>query len=379
LAFFAVNKKPEARTMAQRIEGDSARFRAIVRGKIKAQLKGYISTGEMIGKKGRDLVSIPLPQITLPQFRYGHKQTGGVGQGPGDVGDPLGGDGSSTGRAGQEAGEHILEVDISLEELAAMLGEELELPKIEPRGKKNITQEVDKYTGIATVGPNSLRHFKRTYKQALRRQMLTGDYDPKAPKVVPVREDTRYRSWNPVQLPEANAVILYAMDVSGSMGDEQKELVRITSFWIDTWLRSQYKDVTQCYVIHDAKAREVDEHTFYHTREGGGTKISSAYKLMNQLIDARFPPADWNIYAFHFSDGDNWDDDNDICTEVLEKDLLPKLNQFCYGQVTSYWGSGQFLSELFDYFEDEDKVVTSEINGRDEILKAIKEFLGKGR
>src|ERR1700730_10080953 len=105
--------------MAQRIEGDAARFRGIVRGKIKEQLKGYISNGEMIGKKGRDLVSIPLPQITLPQFRYGNKQKGGVGQGPGDIGDPLGGD-PSNGKAGSEAGEHILEVDVPLEELAAM-------------------------------------------------------------------------------------------------------------------------------------------------------------------------------------------------------------------------------------------------------------------
>jgi hypothetical protein len=365
--------------MAQRIEGDSARFRAIVRGKIKEQLKGYISNGEMIGKKGKDLVSIPLPQITLPQFRYGHKQTGGVGQGEGDVGDPLGGDGSGRGKAGQGGADHILEVEVSMEELAQMLGEELELPKIEPRGKKNITQQVDKYTGIAMSGPESLRHFKRTYKQALRRQVLSGEYDAQNPKIVPVREDTRYRSWNPVLLPEANAVILYAMDVSGSMGDEQKELVRITSFWIDTWLRSQYKDVTRCYIIHDASAREVDEDTFYRTREGGGTKISSAYKLMNTIIDERYPPTDWNIYCFHFSDGDNWDDDNETCTDLLDKQLLPKINQFCYGQVTSYWGSGQFLSELYDYFEEAEKVVTTEINDRDEILKAIKKFLGKGR
>lgn len=365
--------------MAQRIDGDSARFRAIVRGKIKEQLKGYISQGELIGKKGKDLVSIPLPQITLPQFRFGQKQTGGVGQGPGDVGDSLGGDGSEKGKAGQGSGEHILEVDVSLEELAAMLGEELELPKIEPRGKKNISQEADKYTGISTVGPESLRHFKRTYKQALRRQMASGEYNAANPKVIPYREDTRYRAATPVLKPEANAVIIYAMDVSGSMGDEQKELVRITSFWIDTWLQSQYKDVSRAYIIHDSKAREVDEDTFYRTREGGGTKISSAYKLMNTLINERFPPSEWNIYGFHFSDGDNWEEDNKACNTLLTDELLPKLNQFSYGQVTSYWGSGQYLSDLFDAFEDEPKVVTAEINSREEVLKAIKEFLGKGR
>lgn len=314
--------------MAQKIDSDAARFRAIVRGKIKEHLKGYISNGEMIGKKGRDLVSIPLPQITLPQFRYGHRQSGGVGQGEGEVGQTLGGDGSEKGQAGQGEGNHILEVDVSLEELAELLGEELELPKIEPRGKKNITQSVDKYTGISTTGPESLRHFKRTYKQALRRQVLSGEYNPADPKIVPFREDTRYRSWNSQLLPEANAVILYAMDVSGSMGEEQKELVRITSFWIDTWLKSQYKDVSRAYIIHDATAREVDEDTFYHTREGGGTKISSAYKLMASLIEERYPPSDWNIYCFHFSDGDNWEEDNSLCAQLLEEHILPKINQF---------------------------------------------------
>lgn len=365
--------------MSQKIDADAARFRSIVRGKIKEHLKGYISNGEMIGKKGRDLVSIPLPQITLPQFRYGHRDTGGVGQGEGEVGQGLGGDGEGKGKAGQGEGNHILEVDVSLDELAALLGEELELPKIEPKGQKNIAQTVDKYTGISTTGPESLRHFKRTYKQALRRQVLSGEYNPIEPKIVPFREDTRYRSWNPEIKPEANAAILYAMDVSGSMGDEQKELVRITSFWIDTWLRSQYKDIARAYVIHDSSAREVDEHTFYHTREGGGTKISAAYKILNGLIDERFPPHEWNIYCFHFSDGDNWDEDNNLCAQLLETELLPKVNQFSYGQVTSYWGSGQFLGELSGSLGDDERVVTAEIGDRDEVLGAIKSFLGKGR
>ncbi len=87
--------------------------------------------------------------------------------------------------------------------------------------------------------------------------------------VIPVREDKLYRSWNPVPLPHSNAVVLYLMDVSGSMTDDQKEIVRIEAFWIDTWLKSQYDGVTTRYIIHDAVASEVDQHTFYHTRESG--------------------------------------------------------------------------------------------------------------
>src|SRR3990170_640989 len=105
--------------MSLKIENDHGRFKAIVRGKIKQNLKKYIQKGEMIGKQGKDVVSIPVPSIELPHFRYGHKDTGGVGQGQGEVGDVLQpgqvepGDG--TGKAGDNAGEHSLEVDVTME------------------------------------------------------------------------------------------------------------------------------------------------------------------------------------------------------------------------------------------------------------------------
>src|SRR5690349_22447535 len=120
--------------MSQKIERDHQRFRRIVRGKVKWNLSKYISRGEMIGKKGKDLVSIPLPSIEIPQFKFGKKGSGGVASGDGDVGTPLGPpQGDDTGKAGDQPGGHILEVELTMEELAAILGEELKLPRIEPR------------------------------------------------------------------------------------------------------------------------------------------------------------------------------------------------------------------------------------------------------
>jgi uncharacterized sporulation protein YeaH/YhbH (DUF444 family) len=182
-------------------------------------------------------------------------------------------------------------VDVSLDELASILGEELQLPNIERRGKEQVVAQKIKYTGVNTTGPESLRHFKRTFKQALRRQIALGTYDPARPVIIPTREDRRYRSYRMQNLPETNAVIIYMMDVSGSMGDEQKEIVRIESFWLDTWLRHQYKGLECRYIIHDAVAREVDRETFFHTRESGGTMISSAYKLCRDIIRADYPRA----------------------------------------------------------------------------------------
>ncbi|RME73742.1 MAG: DUF444 family protein [Planctomycetota bacterium] len=370
--------------MVQRIDQDSRRFKEIVRGHIRKELKRYVTRGDMIARKGRNAVTIPLPQIELPRFRYGSRQAGGVGQGPGEPGTPIGGDpqpGSGQGPgAGEAPGEHVLEVEVQLDELAKILGEELELPRIEPRGQQTLSVEKEKYTGIHRAGPESLRHFKRTFREALKRQIASGSYDPRNPRVVPVRADKRYRSWRPVLRPQANAVIVYMMDVSGSMGSEQKEIVRIESFWIDTWLRSQYRQLETRFIVHDATAREVDRHTFFHLREAGGTKISSAYELARRLIDEQFPPENWNIYLFHFSDGDNWGgDDTRRCLALLAEHLIPKANLFCYGQVRSAYGSGQFIKDLRGRFEDEDKVVLSEIGSRDEIYDSIKAFLGKGR
>jgi uncharacterized sporulation protein YeaH/YhbH (DUF444 family) len=367
--------------MGQKIERDSQRFHKLVRGKVKSNLSKYISRGEMIGKKGKDLVSIPLPSIEIPQFRFGKKGSGGVASGEGDVGTPLGpgkddGDGN---KAGDQPGGHILEVELTMEEMAQILGEELQLPRIEPRGKKNIVTRRDRYNTIRQVGPESLKHFKRTFKRALKRQISSGTYTPHDPKVVPVRQDKRYRSWKEVPQPQAVAAIIYMMDVSGSMTDEQKEIVRIEAFWIDTWIKAHYKGVETAYIIHDAIAQEVDEHTFYHTRESGGTKISSAYDLCDKLITARYSPDQWNVYAFHFSDGDNWGDDIPKCIEMLTEKILPRVNLFGYGQVESPYGSGEFHDYVHELLGAHENVVTSRIPDRDAILGSIKEFLGTGR
>jgi len=370
--------------MNRKIERDRSRFKDIVRGKVRENLRKYVSHGEMIGRKGRDLVSIPLPQLDVPHFRYGRNGNGGVGQGDGEIGQPVGRGGDADGGAGQAGSEpgdgHLLEVEMSLQELAEILGDELELPRIEPKGQANILQKKYRYNSIRRTGPESLRHFKRTYVAALRRQIATGTYNPHNPRIIPIRDDRRYRSWSTVQVPETNAVIIYMMDVSGSMTDEQKKIVRTTSFWIDTWLQSQYDGIERRYIIHDAVAKEVDEHTFYHTRESGGTRISSAYKVCAGLINDSFPPEQWNIYCFQFSDGDNWGEDNEISLSLLRDRLVPRCNLFCYGQVESPYGSGEYIRSLASAFGDEhESLILAEIQDEEAIYDSIRTFLGKGK
>ena len=370
--------------MPMKMESDLNRFRKIVRGKIKKELRKFVSNGELIGRQGKKKITIPLPRIDLPKFQFGSGEQGGVGQGDGEVGDEVGQgqpQPGQEGEAGDQEGQHDLEVDVTLEELAAILGEELELPNIEDKGKKNIESRNLKYTGILKQGPESLRHFKRTYKEALKRAISEGSYDAKNPVIVPIKEDKRFRSYKVYNEPQTNAVIIYMMDVSGSMGDEQKEIVRLTSFWLDTWLRTQYGGLETRYIIHDATAREVDEEVFYKTKESGGTLISSAYRLALKLIEESFSPEEWNIYLFHFSDGDNWSgNDTTECMKLLTNQLIPYSNLFCYGQVESRYGSGQFLRDLHKQFGgDNEAVTTAQIKDRDAIMDCLKVFLGKGK
>jgi uncharacterized protein len=358
--------------MLRRIERDLQRFKQIVRGVVRKDFRKYMTQGELIGRRGKHLVSIPVPQIEIPRFRFGQKQ-GGVAQGEGQAGDAVGDE------AGLDPSHHVLEAEIELPELARILGEELELPRIEPRGRQMIPAERARYSSVRRVGPESLRHFKRTFREALKRQIALGLYDPARPVIVPVGEDRRYRSWHMKQSPESAAVVFFCMDVSGSMGDQQKEIVRIASFWIDTWLRSQYRSLERVYVVHEAFAKEVDAETFYHLRESGGTRISAAYELVDQIIESRFDTQSWNAYLFHFSDGENGDSrDTGVCMEILRRDLLPKLNLFCFGQVRSSYGGGRFKTDLDEAFPGETGLVTSEIRDKDEIYDAMKRFLGKG-
>ncbi len=366
--------------MLLQIDKDHGRFRQIVRGRIRKDLRKFLTRGELVGREGKHLVSIPVPGIDTPHFRYGDNNDSGVGSGDGKSGDKLGQDGEGLGPGGTQEGQHILEVDISLDELADILGEELELPRIEPKGRHNLTSEKDRYSSSRQSGPESFRHFKRTFRRALRRYIMTGAYDPQNPSIIFERSDKVYRSWKTIKNPQSNAVIVYMMDVSGSMGAEQKEIVRLKAFWIDAWLRRNYDGIESRYIVHDVRAAEVDRETFYHLREDGGTRISSAYRLARELIERDYPGAEWNVYLFHFSDGDNSSEsDSRECCKLLKEHLLPQINEFGYCQVASAYGSGNFINVIHEHLNREPKVVTARVNSKDDIYDGIKAFFAQGR
>jgi uncharacterized sporulation protein YeaH/YhbH (DUF444 family) len=271
-------------------------------------------------------------------------------------------------------------VDVSLEELADILGEELSLPRIQPRARETIETTKWKLKGIQPAGPMGLTHKKRTYLRALKRTIGEGKWRPGQPlSVIPERCDRRFKAFEPTTLPRTNAAIFYLMDVSGSMGEQEKRIVRTTSFWLDTWIRRHYRGIESIYIIHDAEARRVDRHTFFRTTESGGTQISSAYRLAAELIRKDYRPEDWNLYVFHFSDGENWAGDNEVCIELLRERLLPAVNLFGYGETFGEHRTtdgAEFAEFLTNNLQDPKAAVTR-IHGMQGVLPALKSLLGK--
>ena len=247
--------------MTLKIERDVTRFKQIVRHKIRENLRKYVTHGEMIGRKGRDLVSIPVPHLDVPHFRYGKNKFGR--RWPrrwraGPARRPRRERRRRRARPATIPGGHILEVDVTLEELADSWARNSSCPASSPRATPTLPRKRPATTASAAPAPN-----RSATSSAPTRRRSSGRYRqrhlpcPTSPRVVPINEDKRYRSWTTTdQEPRTNAVMIYMMDVSGSMTDEQKEIVRTEAFWIDTWLQSQYDGVERRYIIHDAVAKE---------------------------------------------------------------------------------------------------------------------------
>jgi uncharacterized sporulation protein YeaH/YhbH (DUF444 family) len=344
--------------MSRRIQEDHKEFRDVVAGNVDAQVKKFIKNGKLVGwrPKGGKFV-INLPRIDLPDFRYG-RDSKGWARGEGKEGDVVGKDPKKgkgkKGEAGTDPGD-TMPVGIDLKFILDAMKDELELPNLQPKSESNIYEERFVYNGIRKTGPESLRHNRRTMKQAMLRMIQTGEYSDKNPVIVPIQEDKRYKSWNVKKYPKSNAAIFFARDWSGSMDDRKCEIVMNTCFWIDQWIRQFYKRTESIYIGHDTEAKEIDQENFYKQRYGGGTMCSSAFTLIKEKMEFSFSPKEWNIYVFYFSDGENYDSDNAKAVDLL-KDLQKDANLFGYGQILSWAEDTSLLHKIKEEFGDKENV-----------------------
>lgn len=282
--------------------------------------------------------------------------------------------------------------------------DELKLPNLKQKPNEVYDETKIKYNNISLVGPESLRHNRRTLIQTLKRQAAEGTLDDlsyvpglKDPiKILrPINDDKRYRQYNEIKIPSSNALIVFARDGSGSMDAVKCDIVSDMCWWIDTWIRRFYDRVDRLYVWHDSSAMEVNEEKFYKYRFGGGTTCSSALKFIHKQFENRYPPNKWNIYVFYFTDGENWRDDNDIFISTLQKDFTQEVVNFVgITQILSSMGEESVKSyvdkAIKDNILDAEQVKTVSIGEgfnywrenfegeeRDkQIMKAIKKLLG---
>lgn len=319
---------------------DQKRHMDKVKDAIKNNLPDLISEESIIMSNGRDVIRIPIRSLDEYKIRYNYNKSKHVGQGDGDseVGDviardPSGGEqGQGEGKqAGDQAGEDYYEKEVSLAELEEVLFKELELPNLEQKEQAEIKTEDVEFNDVRKKGLMGNIDKKRTILTALKRNATDGN-----PGISPIyNDDLRFKTWNDVIKPDSQAVILAMMDTSASMGTFEKYLARSFFFWMMQFLRSKYESVEIAFIAHHTEAKVVSEEDFFSKGESGGTICSSAYNQALELIDGKYHPSRYNIYPFHFSDGENITSDNPRCIRLVNE-IMDVSNMFGYAEVNMY-------------------------------------------
>ena len=347
-------------------------------------------------------VSIPHKDIKEPVF---HQGKGGLKERvhPGNdqfiTGDkidrPKGGQGGGAGQGDASAdgeGQDDFVFQISKDEYLDILFEDLELPNLEKNQINKITEWKTHRAGYQTAGvPANIAIVKSLQQSLARRTAMTATKKRKVKELeseldsvklsepaqileekrlkdeiatlrkkietVPFIDtfDLRFKNYERRPIPSSQAVMFCLMDVSGSMDQATKDIAKRFYVLLYLFLTRTYENVEVVFIRHHTQAKEVDEHEFFYSQETGGTIVSSALKLMNDVVSKRYPVGEWNIYAAQASDGDNWADDSPRCKELLSKNLLPNCQYYSYIEITrrshqTLWHEYEKLEESFDNF-----------------------------
>src|ERR671925_30664 len=372
---------------SDRSAGDRLRHRQKVREAIRNNIADIIAEESIIGKDKNRIIKVPIRGVKEYRFIYGENSPG-VGQGgdgepkPGDV-VGQGKDGKSGQQAGDRPGIDYYETDVSLDELIDLMFEDLELPDIERKRLRQIEVERQyRQKGVRRKGIRVRLDRKRTARSRVKRKKASLRRQPAgapAERFPFHKDDLRYHHTVTDTRHESNAVVLCIMDTSGSMDTMKKYLARSFFFLLYQFICTRYQNVEIVFIAHHTEAREVTEEEFFHKGESGGTFISSGYVKALDIIQERYHPSLWNIYAFHCSDGDNFDSDNPAALRTA-KELAKICNLFGYGEIKPL-GSRYYESSMLNVFRrlDEPNFQAVLIERKEDIWPSFKAFLSKDR
>lgn len=378
------------------------RFLRRYKQQIKKAVSDSISNRSVTDVDTGEQVSIPTRDISEPIFhtgRGGKRDIVHPGNDQFSKGDKIkrpeggGGQGAGEGNASDSGeGEDDFVFQISKDEYLDLLFEDLALPNLQKNQLDKMVQYQTFRAGYQTDGVPSNLDIVRSLKGSVARRIaLTSDKkarlrelearleELKADKhdhqleITQIEEeitelkrriaavpfidtfDLRFRNYEKRPIPTSKAVMFCLMDVSGSMDQATKDMAKRFYILLYLFLTRTYKNVEVIYIRHHTQAKEVDEQEFFYSQETGGTIVSSALKLTQEIIEARFPSDEWNIYAAQASDGDNWADDSPQCGQILHNKLLPIVRYYAYIEITerqhqSLWREYQRLTEVHDNF-----------------------------
>jgi len=374
---------------SDRAAGDRARHRDKVREAIRDNIADIIAEESIIGKDRDRIIRVPIRGVKEYRFVYGD-QNQNVAQGDGNterdqvVGKTAekGGDGTPD-RAGNQPGVDYYETDVGLEELIELMFDDLELPDMErKRLRQTESEKLFKRRGFRQKGIRARLDKRRTARSRLRRRIATANETAQdtSDERFPFHDgDLTYRHITTDIRLESNAAVICIMDTSGSMDTAKKYLARSFFFLLYQFILSKYQNVEIVFVAHHATAKEVSEDEFFYKGESGGTMISSGYKRALDIIKERYHPTLWNVYAFHCSDGDNFDSDNDNALE-LAGELSEACNLFGYGEIKPL-GPRYYESSMLNVFRrlDVANFQTVLIEKKEDVWPSFKALLAKER
>lgn len=367
---------------------DRRRHRQLVEKSIKENLGDILSEESIIGESKNKKFKIPIKGIKEYQFVYGRNSKGiATGTGNEKRGDKLGtgkvGQGKNGKGAGNIEGDEIYDTEITLEELLDYIVEDLDLPNLDRKKYSEIiTESSGRRDGYQRYGIRPRLAKKKTVmskiarKQGKKRALMEKNEELLEDTRFPFREeDLRYYRIKQKPKRESNAVMIFIMDVSGSMDSTKKYLARSFFFVLSKFLRRKYNNIAFEFVSHTTTAKRVNEHEFFHKAESGGTYISSGLDMALDIISKDYPKEMWNIYPVYASDGDNWTEDNDKAMEAVKK-LCSISNMFGYAELlpstystTMYY---RFKKEI-----NEENFIPVVVKEKKDLWEALKVMLSK--
>jgi len=417
---------------SDRSAGDRLRHRQKIRESIRENIADIIAEESIIGKSRDRVIKVPIRGIKEYRFVYGDN-TPGVGQGNGSSqpGQVVGrsqdeGQGAGNEKAGDRPGVDYYETDVTLEELIDIMFEDLDLPDLERKALRQLeAPRSSKRRGYRQVGIRIRLDKHRTVRSRIKRKFAVERRRRAEDEAVaaaasaddrigateesaldaPVEanldldadtidaptgtglsrrfpfhtDDLVYRHVTTQMRRESNAVVVCIMDTSGSMDTMKKYLARSFFFLLYRFICTKYRSVEIVFISHHTEAYEVGEEEFFHKGESGGTFISSGYQKALDIIAERYHPSLWNVYAFHCSDGDNFDSDNTAALKAAHE-LADICNLFGYGEIKPL-GSRYYESSMLNIFRrlDAENFQTVLIERKEDIWPSFKAFLAKDK